>query len=57
MQSKHEFKATVRQGKGKAAAATLRRAGQVPAVVYGQGKEPLNLAVDAAAIQALIAKT
>ena len=57
MQSKHEFKATVREGKGKASAATLRRAGQVPAVIYGQGKEPLSLSVDAAAIQMLIAKT
>ncbi len=57
MQSKHEFKATLRTGKGKASAATLRRAGKIPAVIYGQGKEPLNLAVDAAAIQMLIAKT
>jgi len=57
MQTKYEFKATVREGKGKAEAAALRRAGKVPAVVYGQGKEPLNLAVDAAAIQMLISKT
>lgn len=32
---------------GKGAARRLRRAGQVPAVVYGQGNELLHVSVDA----------
>lgn len=37
--------AQTRQGKGKGAARSLRRAGQVPAVIYGHGKsaEPITL--------------
>ncbi len=36
-----------REGKGKSIARRIRRAGRVPAVIYGEVKEPLNIAVDA----------
>jgi len=38
--------ANVRTGHGKGAARTLRRAGQTPAVLYGQGAEPVSLALN-----------
>jgi large subunit ribosomal protein L25 len=41
------FSATSREGTGKGAARTLRRQGQVPAVIYGHGREPLALALNA----------
>jgi large subunit ribosomal protein L25 len=41
------FNATAREGTGKGAARTLRRQGQVPAVIYGHGREPLSLALNA----------
>jgi large subunit ribosomal protein L25 len=37
--------ATSRQGIGKGVARTLRRDGQLPAVIYGRAREPLSLAV------------
>jgi len=39
--------ATPRTGAGKGAARTLRRDGQVPAVIYGHGREPQSIAVSA----------
>jgi large subunit ribosomal protein L25 len=39
--------ATSRRQTGTGAARSLRRAGQVPAVIYGQGREPEPLAIDA----------
>ncbi|MBI2095116.1 MAG: 50S ribosomal protein L25 [Candidatus Omnitrophica bacterium] len=39
------LKATIREGKGKEAAKKLRRAGQVPAVVYHRGEKPVSVAV------------
>jgi large subunit ribosomal protein L25 len=39
--------ANSREGKGKGAARTLRSHGQVPAVIYGHGREPLALALNA----------
>jgi large subunit ribosomal protein L25 len=41
------FNATSREGTGKGAARSLRRQGQVPAVIYGHGREPLSLALNA----------
>jgi large subunit ribosomal protein L25 len=36
----------VREGSGKGAARKLRAAGRVPAILYGQGKPSLSLAID-----------
>ncbi|TDJ31600.1 MAG: 50S ribosomal protein L25/general stress protein Ctc [Gammaproteobacteria bacterium] len=41
-----EINAELRNDKGKGASRRLRRAGQVPAVVYGGGKEPATLTLD-----------
>lgn len=41
------FNATVREAAGKGAARTLRSKGQVPAVIYGHGREPQALALNA----------
>ena len=38
---------TVREDFGKGAARRLRRAGQIPAVVYGHGAETIHIALDA----------
>lgn len=42
-----ELGVKVRDKKGKRYARNLRRAGQVPAVIYGHGMEPLSLEVNA----------
>src|SRR6059058_1105981 len=41
------FNATAREKGGKGAARQLRMRGQVPAVIYGHGREPLSLALNA----------
>lgn len=41
-----EIEATVRTEVGKGAAKRLRAAGQVPAVVYARGREPVPIALD-----------
>ena len=41
-----ELKATARPRAGKGAARAVRREGQVPGVIYGDGKPPLTIAVD-----------
>jgi len=38
--------AATRQDTGKGAARTLRRAGQIPAVIYGRGREPESLMLE-----------
>jgi large subunit ribosomal protein L25 len=40
------LKATKREGTGKQAAKTLRRKGQLPAIMYGGGHAPVALALD-----------
>ncbi len=40
-----------RQQTGKGAARTLRREGKVPAVIYGHGREPEALTIEAVALQ------
>ncbi len=42
-----QFSATTRSGVGTGDARKLRRAGQVPAVIYGHGRDPQSLALDA----------
>lgn len=42
-----KLQAQMREGTGKGVARKLRAAGKVPAVLYGQGTEPLVLSVDA----------
>lgn len=41
------FEASTRETKGKGASRALRRNGQVPAIVYGNGKANLSVALDA----------
>ena len=43
-----------RQQTGKGAARTLRRQGKVPAVIYGHGREPWPLLVDALALHKML---
>jgi large subunit ribosomal protein L25 len=47
MMSESLLIAEAREGKGKSIARRIRRAGRVPAVIYGEVKQPLNIAVDA----------
>ena len=49
------FSATARDISGKGAARTLRRQGQVPAVIYGRGREPLPLSLNARDLDKLLA--
>lgn len=46
MAAKFELNAEPRVGKGTGASRRLRRAGKVPAVMYGAGKEPVMLQFD-----------
>lgn len=41
------LRAEVRDDRGKGAAGRLRREGKLPAILYGAGKEPLALSIDA----------
>ena len=52
--SRPTLKATLRTVKGKGAARKLRAKGQVPAVIYGKGKEPAKLTLDPKAFVALL---
>ncbi|OFX19195.1 MAG: 50S ribosomal protein L25/general stress protein Ctc [Anaeromyxobacter sp. RBG_16_69_14] len=54
-QSTNVLNARARSDKGKGPARRLRAAGLIPAVVYGQKREPTHIAVDPAAIQKAIA--
>ena len=44
------IQATIREAQGTGASRRLRRAGQVPAVIYGENQEPTAIAVDGTAI-------
>ena len=55
MASSPTIAAARRSGTGKGSARSLRRAGQVPAVIYGHDRAPETLVVDAAALQRLVA--
>lgn len=54
--AKASLVADTRSGSGKGAARTLRRQGKVPAVVYGRGRSPEALALDAVALERLLTK-
>jgi large subunit ribosomal protein L25 len=43
-----------RAGKGKGAARKLRAEGQIPAVLYGHGNDPVSLALNSRALERLI---
>lgn len=47
MSKNYAFKAEQREGTGKGAARALRREDKVPAVIYGDGKEPVTIALPA----------
>ena len=51
-----QLSAAVRKNIGKGVARTLRRDGQVPAVIYGRTREPLSLAVPARDFDRLLEK-
>ena len=42
----YEIQATVREAQGTGASRRLRREGQTPAELYGDGQEPVAIAVD-----------
>lgn len=46
MATKFEVNAEPRSGKGTGASRRLRRAGKVPGIVYGAGKEPVSVAFE-----------
>jgi large subunit ribosomal protein L25 len=48
--------ASPRTASGKGGARSLRRAGKIPAVIYGRGREPEPLELDGGAIERLLAK-
>ena len=54
MQRQIEMEVAERPARGKNAARRLRVAGRVPAVVYGMGREPQSVAVDAKAMTAVL---
>ncbi len=54
-QSTNVLNARARSDKGKGPARRLRAAGLIPAVVYGQKRDPTHIAVDPAAVQKAIA--
>jgi large subunit ribosomal protein L25 len=54
MAIKHSLAAESRTSKGKGAARSARRAGRVPAVIYGHHREPASLTIDANALNRLL---
>ncbi len=50
MASQISLEAKTRTGTGKGAARTLRRAGKIPGVIYGHGREPEALVVEVTAL-------
>jgi large subunit ribosomal protein L25 len=54
MATKHSLAAESRTTKGKGAARSARRAGRVPAVIYGHHREAASLTVDAGALFRLL---
>ena len=51
-----QLNATSRSTRGKGSARSMRRSGQVPAIIYGRGREPTALAVDGVALGRLLEK-
>ena len=54
MNENHKLEAVLRESFGKGAARKLRAAGQTPAVIYGHGKEPQHVAVEAHALSLIV---
>lgn len=50
----HKLESVARESFGKGAARKLRAAGQTPAVVYGHGKDPQHVTVDAHALSLIV---
>src|ERR1700733_2293726 len=51
-----EIKASARAQSGQGGARAVRREGKVPAVIYGEGKEPQNVSLDHKEISLLIGR-
>jgi large subunit ribosomal protein L25 len=51
-----QLSATLRDGTGKGSARTLRAQGRIPAVIYGHGRDPQSLAIDAREIEKLLSR-
>ena len=49
-----ELKATARPAGGKGAARTVRRAGRVPGVIYGDNSPPISISVDGTELKSRI---
>lgn len=54
MNENHKLEAALRESFGKGAARKLRAVGQTPAVIYGHGKDPQHVAVDAHALSLIV---
>ena len=48
------LKATIREGRGTGVARKIRQGGDVPAVIYGHGREPQSLAVNTREVERLL---
>src|SRR6185436_9717165 len=51
-----QLSAIPRDGTGKGSARSLRAKGQIPAIIYGHGREPLALAIDTRELEKLLSK-
>jgi large subunit ribosomal protein L25 len=51
-----QLSATTRDGAGKGSARSLRAQGQVPAIIYGHGREAQSLAIDSRELEKLLSK-
>lgn len=54
MESIVNFKAESRDGVGTKVAKKLRRAGRIPAIIYGDGKEPIPIAIDLKSVKSIL---
>jgi len=52
-----DLKTNIRTGRGNGAARVLRRNGQIPAVLYGPGREPVLLSVSTNALEQVLKKS
>ncbi len=49
-----QLSGTLRENTGKGAARSVRRGGQIPAVIYGHGREPQSLAINTRELEKLL---
>lgn len=52
----HEFKVNIRESTGNGYARSLRRQGQIPAVLYGKGVEPVKVSLNTRDLELLLKK-